>query len=117
MNEKKESNASESIRLQLAIARAGVASRRHAEELIRDGLVRVNGKIITEMGTRVNPSTDKIEVEGRPLPAAPRRHWMRAGADVSRFASTRSPSRETASVLPSPSVTTSRWLAPRKAGD
>ena len=75
MNEKKESNDSESIRLQLAIARAGVASRRHAEEMIRDGLVRVNGKIITEMGTRVNPSTDKIEVEGRALPAAPRRHW------------------------------------------
>ena len=75
MNEKKESAASESVRLQLAIARAGVASRRHAEEMIRDGLVRVNGKIITEMGTRVNPSADKIEVEGRPLPVAPRRHW------------------------------------------
>ena len=75
MNDKKESGASEPIRLQLAIARAGVASRRHAEELIRDGLVRVNSKIITEMGTRVNPSIDTIEVEGRPLPAAPRRHW------------------------------------------
>ncbi len=75
MNEKKESGASESIRLQLAISRAGVASRRHAEELIRDGLVRVNGKIITEMGTRVNPSVDKIDVEGHPLPAAPSRHW------------------------------------------
>ena len=75
MNEKKESAALESVRLQLAIARAGVASRRHAEEMIRDGLVRVNGKIITEMGTRVNPSIDKIEVEGRPLPVAPRRHW------------------------------------------
>ena len=75
MNEKKESNDSESVRLQLAIARAGVASRRHAEEMIRDGLVRVNGKIITEMGTRVNPLIDKIEVEGRPLPVAPRRHW------------------------------------------
>ncbi len=75
MNEKKESGATDSVRLQLAIARAGVASRRHAEELIRDGLVRVNGKIITEMGTRVNPAVDVVEVEGRPLPAAPRRHW------------------------------------------
>ncbi len=75
MNEKKESNVSESVRLQLAIARAGVASRRHAEEMIRDGLVRVNDRIVTEMGVRVNPSIDKIEVEGRPLPFAPRRHW------------------------------------------
>ncbi len=75
MNEKKNNEKPDGIRLQLAIARAGVASRRHAEELIRDGLVRVNGKIITEMGTRVNPAVDKIEVDGRPLPAPPRRHW------------------------------------------
>lgn len=74
MNEKKENSNSDSIRLQLAIARAGVASRRHAEEMIRDGLVKVNGKIITEMGTRVNPSVDKIEVEGKPLPAQVSHH-------------------------------------------
>ncbi len=75
MNEKKNTDSADSVRLQLAISRAGVASRRHAEEMIRDGLVRVNGKIITEMGTRVNPAVDVVEVEGRPLPAAPRRHW------------------------------------------
>ena len=75
MNEKTKNEQPDTIRLQLAIARAGVASRRHAEELIRDGLVRVNGKIITEMGTRVNPAVDTVEVEGRPLPAPARRHW------------------------------------------
>ena len=75
MNEKQQNANSDAVRLQLAIARAGVASRRHAEELIRDGLVRVNGKIITEMGVRVNPAVDKVEVEGRPLPPPPRRHW------------------------------------------
>lgn len=75
MNEKQQNANSDAVRLQLAIARAGVASRRHAEELIRDGLVRVNGKIIAEMGTRVNPAVDKIEVEGRPLPAPASRHW------------------------------------------
>lgn len=69
-----ENSNSDSIRLQLALARAGVASRRHAEEMIRDGLVKVNGKIITEMGVRVNPAVDQIEVEGRPLPAASARH-------------------------------------------
>ncbi len=75
MNENNQSNSPDAIRLQLAIARAGVASRRHAEEMIRGGRVRVNGKIITEMGTRVNPSSDAIFVDGRPLPAPARRHW------------------------------------------
>ncbi len=70
MNEKKNTDSADSVRLQLAISRAGVASRRHAEEMIRDGLVRVNGKIITEMGTRVNPAVDVVEVEGRPPLAA-----------------------------------------------
>ena len=75
MNENANNETSDAIRLQLAIARAGVASRRHAEEMIRDGRVSVNGKIITEMGTRVNPSADAIVVDGRPLPAPARRHW------------------------------------------
>ncbi len=75
MNDKSMIERPDSIRLQLAIARAGIASRRHAEEMIRGGLVRVNGKIITEMGTRVNPAADTVEVAGRPLPASARRHW------------------------------------------
>ncbi len=61
------------IRLQLAIARAGLASRRHAEEMIAAGRVRVNGAVVTEMGVKVVPGSDDILVDGRPLPAAPSR--------------------------------------------
>jgi pseudouridine synthase len=54
-------------RLQKVLAHAGVASRRACEELILSGRVRVNGQAVTEMGTKVNPSTDVIEVDGRRL--------------------------------------------------
>jgi len=53
--------------LQKVLAHAGVASRRACEELILSGRVRVNGQAVTEMGTKVNPSTDVIEVDGRRL--------------------------------------------------
>ena len=52
-------------RLQKIIAHAGVASRRHAEQLILSGQVRVNGQIVTELGTKADPSRDKIEAAGR----------------------------------------------------
>jgi 23S rRNA pseudouridine2605 synthase len=48
------------IRLQKALAQAGIASRRAAEELIRQGRVSVNGRVITEMGERVDLQTDKV---------------------------------------------------------
>src|SRR5947207_6267364 len=48
-------------RLQKVIARAGIASRRKSEELIKEGKVKVNGKIVTELGTKVT-SSDKVEV-------------------------------------------------------
>lgn len=53
-------------RLQKVIAQSGVASRRKAEELIRQGQVEVNDKIVTEMGVKVNKG-DKIAVSGVPL--------------------------------------------------
>lgn len=53
-------------RLQKVIALSGYCSRRKAEELINSGKVKVNGKIIKEMGTKVE-STDYIEVEGNPI--------------------------------------------------
>ena len=43
-------------RLQKLIAAAGIASRRHAEELITAGLVTVNGKVVTELGTKADPA-------------------------------------------------------------
>ena len=53
-----------SIRLQKILARAGVASRRAAEELISAGRVRVDGRIVTELGTKVDPRGSRIEVNG-----------------------------------------------------
>ena len=44
-------------RLQKVLAKAGIASRRGAEELIRQGKVRVDGRVVTEMGTKVDPET------------------------------------------------------------
>jgi len=55
-------------RLQKVISRRGLASRREAEAWIRAGRVRVNGRVVTEMGIRVDPGVDRIEVDGRPLP-------------------------------------------------
>ncbi len=56
----------EKVRLQKYIAQCGVSSRRHAEELINSGRVRVNGLTICEMGVLVS-DTDKIEVDGKPI--------------------------------------------------
>lgn len=52
-------------RLQKLIALAGLASRRHAEEMIVAGLVTVNGKVVTELGTKADPKNDHIKVRGR----------------------------------------------------
>ncbi|MDQ3262902.1 MAG: pseudouridine synthase, partial [Myxococcota bacterium] len=52
-------------RLQKYLARAGVASRRHAEELITAGKIQVNNKTVTELGTKVEPGQDLVTVEGR----------------------------------------------------
>jgi 23S rRNA pseudouridine2605 synthase len=60
-------------RLQKIIARAGIASRRHAEELIASGLVTVNGRVITELGTKADPARDHIKVSGKLL-RPPREH-------------------------------------------
>src|SRR5581483_3428142 len=57
----------EGERLQKLIAQAGIASRRAAEELIRDGRVLVNGKAVKELGTRADPARDRIVVDGHPL--------------------------------------------------
>lgn len=52
-------------RLQKILSRAGVSSRRAAEELIQAGSVTVNGEVVTELGTKADPESDKIRVNGR----------------------------------------------------
>ena len=54
-------------RLQKIIAQAGVTSRRKAEELIQEGRVKVNGKVVTDLGSKADPSIDRIEVDGKRL--------------------------------------------------
>lgn len=51
-------------RLQKYLAKAGLASRRKAEELIAQGLVKVNGKIVSQMGVKVDPERDRVTVGG-----------------------------------------------------
>jgi 23S rRNA pseudouridine2605 synthase len=58
------------MRLQKYLARAGVASRRGSEALIRDGRVVVNGRVVREMGTKVDAG-DRVEVDGRPVSPEP----------------------------------------------
>ena len=55
----------EEERLQKYLANCGIASRRKAEELILNGKVSVNGKIVTELGTKVKPGVDKIFYNGK----------------------------------------------------
>ena len=52
------------VRLQKVLSQAGIASRRVAEKMIRDGRVEVDGVIITELGTRVDPAVSVIRVDG-----------------------------------------------------
>ena len=59
-------------RLQKILSRAGIASRRKAEEFIAQGRVSVNGKTVTELGTRADPDDDMIRVDGKKIRAAPR---------------------------------------------
>lgn len=54
-------------RLQKIIARAGIASRRRAEEMISSGLVTVNGRVVTELGTKADATRDHIKVSGKLL--------------------------------------------------
>jgi 23S rRNA pseudouridine2605 synthase len=54
-------------RLQKVLAAAGVASRRASEALITAGRVQVDGKTVTELGTKVDPATAKITVDGKPV--------------------------------------------------
>ena len=59
-------------RLQKILAHAGIASRRKAEEIILEGRVTVNAKIVTELGTRADPLADIIRVDGKRLKSASR---------------------------------------------
>ena len=65
----------ESMRIQRALARAGIASRRRAEELVAAGRVRINGSV-AETGQSVDPSRDTITVDGKAIGAPAALTWI-----------------------------------------
>lgn len=64
------------MRIQKFLSRAGVASRRKAEKFVEEGRVKINGVVTTELGTRVEPTTDRIEVDGA-LVSLQTHRWIR----------------------------------------
>jgi pseudouridine synthase len=64
------------VRLQKIISQAGIASRRAAEKLIAEGRVTINGETVREMGTKANPATDDIRVDGRRVKSAERLRYI-----------------------------------------
>ncbi|MBU1919944.1 rRNA pseudouridine synthase [bacterium] len=60
-------------RIQKFLARRGICSRRAAEKLIAEGLISVNGAVVTELGSRVDPDQDDVTVDGEPVPKELRR--------------------------------------------
>ena len=55
----------EEIRLQKYLSEAGIASRRKSEELILQGKIKVNGQVVTELGTKVNPEKDEVKYKDK----------------------------------------------------
>ena len=53
------------MRLQKFLSEAGICSRRKGEEYIKAGLIRVNNKVVTELGTKVDPEQDRVEYKGK----------------------------------------------------
>jgi 23S rRNA pseudouridine2605 synthase len=64
------------MRLQRFLARAGVASRRGSENLMTAGRVRVNGVVVTELGSKVDPAVDHVTVDGREVRLAQRPTYL-----------------------------------------
>jgi 23S rRNA pseudouridine2605 synthase len=67
-SQRPDTDADGLIRLQKLLAQSGVASRRKCEELMLDGLVEVDGEVVTRLGTKVDPRTAVIRVDGALLP-------------------------------------------------
>jgi 23S rRNA pseudouridine2605 synthase len=69
-------DSKDGMRIQKFLSRAGVASRRKAEAMVLDGRVCVNGTVVTELGTKVDPTLDRVEVDGASV-RLPDALWIR----------------------------------------
>lgn len=68
--------AEEGVRLQKVLANAGVASRRVSEQYIVEGRVRVNGQVVTELGSRIDPASDLVDVDGTAIQLDPTKRYV-----------------------------------------
>lgn len=66
----------EEMRLSRFLAQAGIASRRHAEDIISAGRVRVNGELVTTQGVRIDPAHDRVQVDGKTIQSATRHVYL-----------------------------------------
>ena len=78
-------------RLSRFLAHAGIASRRRAEALIASGRVQVNGVKVTEQGTRINPDTDLVLVDNKPVHATSRKVYILLNKPVGYVSTARDP--------------------------
>ena len=81
----------EPIRLQKFLAAAGVCSRRKGEAYIQAGLVTVNGRVVTELGTRVDPDRDRVAFRGKVVRPAESRVYIALNKPVGFVTSCRQP--------------------------
>lgn len=78
-------------RLQKVISHAGIASRREAERLITEGRVAVNGSIVTRLGTKVDPTCDKVKVDDRLVKSFPEKVYIMMNKPVGCVSSLKDP--------------------------
>lgn len=79
------------MRLQKFLSAAGVCSRRQGEVYIKQGLVKVNGVVVTEMGTRVDPELDRVLFEGRAVSVSERLIYIALNKPAGYVTSCRQP--------------------------
>lgn len=80
-------------RLQKILASAGIASRRHSEDLIESGRVAVNGTVVTELGSKADPEVDRITVDGIPLSLSTEKVYLALNKPGGYITSRRDPRR------------------------
>ena len=66
----------EKIRLNKFLAQAGVASRRKADELIRSGRVKIDGKVVTDLGLKIDPEKQRVEIDGQLVRLEPKVYYL-----------------------------------------
>lgn len=70
------SDEAQGVRLQKVLAQAGVASRRVSEQLIQEGRVSVNGSVVDELGSRIDPAVDLVSVDGTAIQLDPGKRYV-----------------------------------------